>query len=122
MFRRLSRVGFGGAVLAFTVLALIPSQEVPKALEFWDKAQHALAFAVLMGSGLLAFPGRPLVMALMMVLYGGLIEVAQSTLTTTRVGDAWDWLADSVGVLLVLLLWHGGQFCWRRWQQRTARP
>lgn len=102
MQHRLFRLAFYGAVLAFTVLALIPSNEVPKALAFWDKAQHALAFAVLMASGVLAYPARVGWLTLAMVAYGGLIEVAQSTLTTTRVGDIWDWIADTVGVLLVV--------------------
>jgi VanZ family protein len=38
-------------------------------------------------------------------LYGGLMEVLQSTLTTTRRGDALDWLADTLGIVLGLVVY-----------------
>ena len=38
---------FWAAVLGVAVLSVVPGETVPQALHFWDKAQHALAFAVL---------------------------------------------------------------------------
>ena len=90
-----------GLVLA-TVLLLIPSNAVPKTFDFYDKAQHVLLFASLTMAGLLAYPQRVKTAVWGLVFYGGLMEVLQSTLTTTRHGDWFDWLADSVGVAVGL--------------------
>lgn len=38
------------------------------------------------------------------ILFGGLNEVLQSTLTTTRQGDFYDFLANTIGVLLAFPL------------------
>jgi VanZ family protein len=73
----------------------------------WDKFQHAAAFGLL---ALLA--GRalehwlPLTIAWLMafilaVLLGGMVEVAQASLTTYRNGDWLDLLADAFGAGLV---------------------
>lgn len=40
------------------------------------------------------------------VLLGGLIEIGQAYLTTTRSGDIWDFFADILGVLIATLV------CW----------
>ena len=44
---RVFRGLFWGAVLAVTILALLPGEYLPGVFDWWDKAQHALAFAVL---------------------------------------------------------------------------
>ena len=51
-------------------------------------------------AGLLAFAkhGKTLVVGL--ICYGGLMEVLQSLLTTTRHGEWLDWLTDGVGILV----------------------
>ncbi len=36
------------------------------------------------------------------LLFGGLMELYQAYLTTSRSGDWWDWLADAVGCVLAL--------------------
>jgi VanZ family protein len=90
-----------GLILA-TVLLLMPSYAVPKAFDFYDKAQHGLMFATLTVAGLLAYPQRVKVVVWGLVAYGGLMEVLQSLLTTTRHGDWFDWLADSVGIVVGL--------------------
>lgn len=90
-----------GLVLA-TVLLLIPSYAVPKVLDFYDKAQHGLMFSVLTIAGLLAHSQRVKSVCLGLCFYGGLMEVLQSTMTTTRHGDWFDWLADSVGIIVGL--------------------
>ena len=48
---------------------------------------------------------RWLVVALLPMLYGGLIEVIQEKYFYPRTGDWYDWLADSVGVILGLAIW-----------------
>jgi VanZ family protein len=100
---------FGMGLVLTTVLLLIPSYPVPKAFDFYDKAQHGLMFTTLLLVGLLAYPQRLTAVAWGLVLYGGLMEVLQTTLTTTRHGDWFDWLADSVGVVVGLVVYFAGQ-------------
>ena len=93
---------FGFGVVLTTILLLMPSYAVPKAFDFYDKAQHGLMFAALTVAGLLAYPQRLKAVCLGLCVYGGLIEVLQSTVTTTRHGDVVDWFADSVGIVVGL--------------------
>jgi VanZ like family len=85
-----------GLVLT-TVLLLIPSYKIPKAFDFYDKV---LVFVTLTISGLLAFSKHRKIIVLGLFFYGGLMEVLQSALTTTRHGEWLDWLTDGVGVAL----------------------
>jgi VanZ family protein len=91
---------FFACLALVTVLALIPAPSVPQAVQFWDKAQHALAFAALAIIGCCAFPQRVRLVFIGLLLHGALIEVLQGTLTTTRFADVFDWFADGVGVLI----------------------
>jgi VanZ family protein len=100
---------FGFGLLLATVLLLMPSYAVPKAFDFYDKAQHGLMFTALTLAGLLAYPQRVTMVVSGLVVYGGLMEVLQSTLTTTRHGDWVDWLADSVGIAVGLGVYLLGQ-------------
>jgi hypothetical protein len=102
----IARTGFWLACLALTVLSLVPADFLPAKgpFNFWDKAQHALAFAALTVLGLWSWP-RPtlhwrLVAGLMS--FGAAIELAQ-TLTGWRHGEWFDWGADSVGVISVIV-------------------
>jgi VanZ family protein len=100
------RAAFWLATLAVLVLTLIPAEQVQRLpLNFWDKAQHALAFGVLTGLGLWAWPQRHHRLKLLagLVLLGGGIEVAQY-LTGWRHGEWADWAADVVGVALVAVV------------------
>ena len=91
-----------------TVLLLMPAYTVPEAFNFYDKAQHALVFVTLSLAGLLAFPSRLRLVCWGLCVYGGLMEVMQSTVTATRHGDVVDWVADSAGVVVGLgLYWIG---------------
>ena len=91
-----------------TVLLLMPAYTVPEAFNFYDKAQHTLAFVTLSLAGLWAFPSRLGVVCLGLCVYGGVMEVMQSTMTTTRHGDFIDWLADSLGIVVGLGVYLGG--------------
>jgi len=46
-----------------------------------------------------------LLTSLIPLFYGIVIEIMQSTLTVTRTGSIFDALADTVGILVSLLLW-----------------
>lgn len=102
LLNRVMPLVFGFGLLLATVLLLMPSYVVPKAFDFYDKAQHGLMFVTLTMAGLLAYPKHVKTVVWGLVFYGGLMEVLQSLLTTTRHGDWFDWLADSVGVAMGL--------------------
>jgi VanZ family protein len=93
-------VAFWIGLAAVTVLSLMPTDFLPPPVfSLWDKAQHALGFAVLTALGLLAYPQRPWRMALALLIFGGAIEVAQAA-TGWRHGDWFDLFADAVGIVL----------------------
>jgi VanZ family protein len=96
---------FGFGLVLTTVLLLMPSYAVPKAFDFYDKAQHGLVFVALAVAGLMAYAQRLKTVCLGLCLYGGLMEVLQSALTTTRHGDVLDWFADSVGIVVGLVVY-----------------
>lgn len=102
------------AVFIFTALSIfclsvMPNPPVPQTGVFsWDKAQHALAYAVL--ALLAGWALLPLVTssvrawryALIFALgYGVLMEVLQALLTSGRSGDVVDILANAVGGLVI---------------------
>jgi len=89
---------FWTALAIVTILSLIPGTAVPGPLQFWDKAQHAMAFALLTVLGCLSYPRHLKILVLSLLVYGGLIELVQATLTTTRFGDVIDWVADAIGI------------------------
>jgi VanZ family protein len=87
-----------------TVLSLLPVDQLPsQALDIWDKAQHAVGFMLLAAAGLAAYPHRYRILSFGLLAFGAAIELAQS-FTTWRQGDGWDWIADAVGIALVMLL------------------
>ena len=95
---RFWRAAWCAAMVCVTVLALLPPDylQLP-VFSWWDKAQHALAFMGLTGLCLQAWPGRPWRVVLGMVVYGGLIELAQWA-TGWRLGEWADLAADVVGI------------------------
>lgn len=90
-------------------MAFIPSTEIPDAFNLWDKAQHALAFALLTITGNLAYPKLIKAVYVGLIVYGAAIEVFQSTLTSTRFGEVSDLLADSVGVAIGLAVYFAAR-------------
>jgi VanZ family protein len=81
-----------------SVLALClmpPVQHLPST--GWDKANHALAFAVLAVLGLPAYPARAAAVLLGLLAFGALIELLQS-LTGYRTTEWLDLVADGAGV------------------------
>jgi VanZ family protein len=86
--------------LVCTVLFLLPATELPD-IKVWDKAQHAIAFFVLM---LLVLPAHRrhvsiITLACLLCLYGVLVEVGQ-WFVPNRSFSVLDMVADSVGVAL----------------------
>ena len=99
--RTIFRLLFCAFLLAVFWLALMPAPNIAKLVSWQDKIEHALLFAGLALLALAAWPQRPLAIALGLLAYGAAMEVAQS-FTAHRFGDPWDWLADAVGLLVLL--------------------
>jgi VanZ family protein len=94
------RIAFWLSCFVFGFLCVIPTIYLPSGLfEWWDKAQHVLAFFCLGGLGILSYSKSITKVSLGLLMYGGLIEIIQS-LTGWRSGEWADWLADGIGILL----------------------
>ena len=106
------KVLFFSALLGLMVLALLPVEMLTSPVfNWWDKAQHALAFAVLSMLGFAAFPARLGLVALGILFYGVAIELAQLAIGW-RFGEWQDVLADITGVMVA---W-GLRSLWRKWR------
>jgi VanZ family protein len=101
---RLARAAFWVAAAFAFVMAVLPHPpEVPGNPN--DKVQHIAAFATLSLLGSFAYPRTSLTnLLLRLSLFGAFIEVAQAIPVLHRDSDVWDWAADTVAVIVVLLL------------------
>jgi VanZ family protein len=108
-FRKFALVIWALTMVAVTVLALLPIQNLQlPVFEWWDKAQHASAFVVLSGGALLLWPGPSMRVVIGMIAYGAGIELAQWAVGW-RFGEWADLTADTVGVVGAWLLVRGMQ-------------
>lgn len=92
------------AVLLFTVGVLVfgPFQGAEGKLGLSDKEAHALAFYAIAFMLLVAIPRlRKWDVAILAIAMGGMVEVVQTMIG--RDGDIFDWLADSVGVMMAVV-------------------
>jgi hypothetical protein len=99
---RLAAYAVAVAVLLYMCLA--PSKDLPS-VNVWDKAEHAIAWAVLAGSGLVLFPRHPGRIAVFALAVGILVEVLQGSLPFGRDMDWRDFVADAVGVAASLAVY-----------------
>jgi hypothetical protein len=100
---RLALYGLASAILLY--LCLAPSRDLP-AVNLWDKAEHAIAWAVLAGTGFILFPRNRLTIIAYALAFGALVEGLQWKLTAFgRDGDWKDWAADLAGVAGATLVW-----------------
>lgn len=90
-----------GAVIVGSLLPALFLGDLPPGS---DKLQHLLGYAVLAATAVQVFATRRalLIAGIGLVVMGVLVEVAQGTLTTTRLMDANDALANTLGVLMGL--------------------
>jgi VanZ family protein len=100
---RFWRLAFWGCCVFATFMALLPKPPHMPIDSFGDKFEHVLAFAVLSGLALQAFPATSLLcMAAWLCAFGAAIEVAQAVPALHRDSDVVDWLVDTAVVILVL--------------------
>ncbi|CAN1486797.1 hypothetical protein MCEMAEM4_00077 [Burkholderiaceae bacterium] len=111
-FRKFALVIWALTMVAVTVLALLPIQNLQlPVFEWWDKAQHALAFVVLSGGAWLLWPGASVRVVIGMIAYGAGIELAQWAVGW-RFAEWADLAADTVGVMGAWLLVRVVQWLW----------
>ncbi len=93
------------AVAAVIVLSLVNLSGLPPVPEGGDKVEHFLAYALLSAAAVQLFATRRacFVVAVLLIALGIGLEFAQGLLTTTRMGDPRDALANTLGVLGGLL-------------------
>lgn len=106
---RLAQIVFWAAFTFTFVCAVLPSQHVIHIFK-WDKAEHFLAFYVLTGLAVAAFPrGSLFVIAVALSAFGAFIELIQGLSFVGRDRDIQDWITDSIAIGMalapMLLVW-----------------
>jgi VanZ family protein len=91
-------------LVTIIVLSLSPTAHLPDGLSsIWDKAQHALGYALLAALGMRAYPEwTALKIGVTLLVFGALVEVAQAA-TGWRFGEWSDLLANGVGIGFALV-------------------
>jgi VanZ family protein len=99
-----------GITLFIGYLSLKKMEAMPLQLSHSDKIYHTIAYFLLGLSWLLSFPkslqkkNLKYAVVVSCVIFGIVIEVLQGTLTTYRTASLLDVLANTVGVLVAMLL------------------
>lgn len=109
-----TKILFWLACVVITALALSPVELVQNIFNWWDKAQHALAFFVLACLGLFAYPKPYWRVSFGLLAFGLVIEFLQY-LTGWRFAELSDVLADVIGISLALMVM-------RQLQKRLDNP
>ena len=106
--------------LLILLLSALPGEDFPD-LSFWsllsfDKVIHAFFYAVLVELMIVGFIKQytfrrlrfsaVTVSVILGIFYGGLIEFLQATAFRSRQGDVIDWIADTVGCLVGMLVFY----------------
>ncbi len=112
------------AVVLVVVFSLISAPSLPEVPQGGDKVEHFLAYALL-SAGAVQLWGNWRVLravAIGLVCLGVALEFAQGLLTSTRMFDPMDALANTVGVIGGLLsIFTPWQDLLLRWDQRWQR-
>lgn len=91
--------------IIIAILSLIKVGKQPIQFKYLDKVEHTIAYFVLALLWLLALRKFRIkgIVVITVVLYGVLLEVLQSELTTYRTFDYMDMIANTFGVLLAFV-------------------
>lgn len=121
---RYRRFWFGAGIviaLAVAVVCLMPGSKLPD-VRVSDKTEHLAAFAMLaFWFGSILVRRDLLWLALALLVFGGLIELAQDVMRLGRHADVRDLLADGVGIALGLALALTPLGRWARWLESLVR-
>ena len=103
-FPRPLRLGlYALAVLILFVLCVVPSEDLPDP-GTGDRFEHTASWFVLTTCGYLLAPNRKLAIPAFALAYGVFIEIAQGLAGTGRHSDPLDFVADSLGVAIAVLV------------------
>lgn len=94
-----------GLCLVFLYGCLMPNPPSEPGIPHFDKIEHGGAFLVMGAWFAMLFPRRPSVLLLTLSLYAAFTEVLQWAIGY-RDGDPLDWVADTAGLTLGLVLVH----------------
>ena len=88
------------AVVVVFVVCLVPAPDLPLMPPGGDKIEHFLAYFLLAASAVQIYQGPRALwrVAIGLVALGVAVEFAQGAFTATRSMDAWDVVADTLGV------------------------
>lgn len=121
---RYRRLWFGVGIaiaLVVAVVCLMPGGKLPD-VRVSDKTEHLLAFAMLaFWFGSIVVRRDLLWLALALLAFGALIEVAQGLMRLGRQADVNDVVADGAGILIGLALALTPLGRWARWLENLAR-
>jgi hypothetical protein len=99
---KVARLVFLAALIFTFYSAVIPPAHALQ-LTPWDKATHFIAFYVLTGLAVAAFPRQNLfAVAALLSAFGALIEIVQGLSIVGRDRDFWDWVADTIAIAFAL--------------------
>jgi len=105
--------------LLTAVVCLMPGNNLPDLRGVSDKVEHFAAFALLSFWFSSILVRRDLLwMALLLLVFGGLIEIAQELMRWGRRGELTDVAADGCGILLGMLLALTPLGRWASWMER----
>lgn len=99
-------------VTLITILSGYPGRDLPKApFDEFDKLVHLIIYAILSGLLLIAFfknqKTTPLyfwISILFASSYGGIVELLQQYFFINRYGDWYDFLANTIGAILGVII------------------
>jgi hypothetical protein len=95
---KVARFVFFAALIFTSYSAVVPPSHALQ-LTPWDKATHFIAFYVLTGLAVAAFPKQNLlVVAALLSAFGAVIELVQGLPMVHRDRDFWDWVADTIAI------------------------
>ncbi|MHB0755240.1 VanZ family protein [Polaribacter sp. M15] len=98
-------ITIGILCLSLIKVSNVPSMEIKNV----DKAYHSIAYFTLATAWLFSFykkPQKKYTIVISCIIFGIIIEALQMNLTVYRSGDLLDVVANSVGVLLALVVFN----------------
>lgn len=104
------------AIALVVMFSLLPAPDLPGVPPGGDKLEHFLAYGLLAAGAVQLFATRGALRAgIGLIALGIALEIAQGLFTATRMMDAWDALANTLGVLAGLAT------AWTPWRDALLR-
>lgn len=103
-YRRIRAPLFWALVIGAYIAAILPSQQAPD-IGAGDKINHLAAFLLITLVGRTAYRHSPVWrLAGGLSMFGVLIELTQTIPVLQRDASFWDWVADSIAILVALAI------------------